>query len=365
MPSMGTVPGVRLTAGADIREEARGAFTREHDLPALESVEALCGSDEVDAVWIETPNHLHCEHVLAAASHRKHVICAKPLAASLEECDRMIAACHKAGVRLLLGHSKIFDSPVQAMAQVIRSSRLGRVLRIDSWWYNDWLRRPRLASELDEQLGAGFILRQAPHLVDIACHIAGSRAVLVRAFAGRSERGTGTAGQCAALVQFESGAVANLSLNGHGYFGTSELVWDIGVFGETRAPAKPAARNPPVSVDEKYAGPARERKTGDAMPFVGLTIVSCEQGVMRQSAHGLYLYTDEGRQEIGVAPYLGRAAELIELRDALTENRDVFPNGEWGKANLEICLAILESARENHDVVLSHQRAPAEQPVEF
>lgn len=86
------------------------------------------------------------------------------------------------------------------------------------------------------------------------------------------------------------------------------------------------------------------------MPFVGLTIVSCEHGVMRQSPDGLYLYTDEGREEIPVPPYQGRAAEWIELRDALAEGRDVFPNGEWGKVNLEICLAILASARENRDI---------------
>jgi phthalate 4,5-cis-dihydrodiol dehydrogenase len=97
----------------------------------------------------------------------------------------------------------------------------------------------------------------------------------------------------------------------------------------------------------------REAKTGDAMPFVGLTIVSCENGVMRQSPGGLYLYTDQGREEIAVPGNPGRAAELIELRDALAEGRDVFPNGEWGKANLEICLAIVQSARESRDILLS------------
>ena len=268
----------------------------------------------------------------------------------------MIAACRKAGVRLLQGHSKIFDPPVRAMADVARSGRLGRVIGIDSWWYNDWLRRPRLASELDESLGAGFVLRQAPHLVDIACTVAGARATRVRAMTGRWDAKMPTDGNCAALIQFESGAVANISLNGYGYFGTSELTWDIGIFGEQRVPAKPATRKTPLGAAEKYGeGATPGRKSGEAMPFVGLTIVSCELGVMRQSPDGLYLYTDEGREEISASPYLGRAAELIELRDALEENRDVFPNGEWGKANLEICLAILASAREGRDIELRHQ----------
>jgi phthalate 4,5-cis-dihydrodiol dehydrogenase len=166
-------------------------------------------------------------------------------------------------------------------------------------------------------------------------------------------------GNCAALIQFESGAVANISLSGYGYFGTSELTWDIGIFGERKQAGKPASRSAPLSEAEKYADSARrERKPGEAMPFVGLTLVSCEHGLMRQSPDGIYLYTDEGREELAVPPYIGRAAELIELRDALAENRDVFPNGEWGKANLEICLAILTSARENRDIELRHQMLP-------
>ncbi len=352
LPFMGKVEGVRLVGAADVREEARAAFARDYGLSTFASVEAMCGSPDVDTVWIETPNHLHCEHALTTAAHNKHVIVAKPLAANLDECERMIAACRKAGVRLLLGHSKIFDSPVKAMGEIARGGRLGRVIQIDSWWYNDWLRRPRLAEELDAARGAGFVLRQAPHLVDIVCHIMGERAISVRALTGRWDTNVPTDGNCAALIRFESGAFANISLNGYGYFGTSELAWNIGIFGETRGSGKPAPRRAPLEPDGKYAEPPRERNLADAMPFVGLTLVSCERGAMRQSPEGIYLYTDDGREEITVPPNPGRTAELIELRDALAEKRDVFPNGEWGKANLEICLAMLQSARENREVIL-------------
>jgi hypothetical protein len=130
------------------------------------------------------------------------------------------------------------------------------------------------------------------------------------------------------------------------------LTWDIGIFGEKRVAGKPAPRRAPLDAETKYSVPPRARKKGDAMPFVGLTLVSCERGLMRQSPDGLYLYTDEGREEIALPPDKGRAAELIELRDALHEGRDVFPNGEWGKTNLEICLTILESAREGREIAL-------------
>jgi predicted dehydrogenase len=115
----------------------------------------------------------------------------------------------------------------------------GGLFAIDSWWFNDWLRRPRLAEELDESHGAGFILRQAPHLVDIACYIAG----FARVARSRHDRtlGLGHADgrQLRSTDSISNPApIANLSLNGYGYFDTSELTLDIGNF--RRQPRVPA-----------------------------------------------------------------------------------------------------------------------------
>ena len=99
------VEGVTLAA-ADVRAEARAEFARDHGLPAFENVEEMARSPLVDAVWVATPSHLHCAHTLAAVASGKHVICEKPMALSLDECDRMVAAARRAGVQLVLGHSK-------------------------------------------------------------------------------------------------------------------------------------------------------------------------------------------------------------------------------------------------------------------
>jgi phthalate 4,5-cis-dihydrodiol dehydrogenase len=355
LPAFARVEGVRLAAAADLRSEAREGFAKAYGVPAYGSVEELCGVPELDAVWIETPNRFHAEHAICAMERGKHVICAKPLATTLEECGRMIAAARGAGVRLMVAHSKVFDAPVRAMAELVRSGRLGAVIQIDSWLFNDWLRRPRLESELDESVGEGFILRQAPHLVDITTLIAGVRAVNVRAMAGRWDPALPTEGNCAALIGLEGGAFANLSMNGYGYFDGSELTFGIGVFGETKERKAPRPRCGPLAAEKKYAAAVPERAQGAAQPFFGLTIVSCERGVIRQSPQGLLVYTDAGCEEILVPANPGRAAELLELRDALREGRDVFPDGEWGKQNLEICLAILQSARNGKDVKLGSE----------
>jgi phthalate 4,5-cis-dihydrodiol dehydrogenase len=364
LPCFADVPGVALGAAADLRREAREGFTAQHGLPVFDSVAAMCRSPEIDAVWVATPNVVHCEHTIAAAENGKHVICEKPMAVSLPECDRMIAAADKAGVLLVQGHSKIFDSPIRAIREVVASGRLGQVIQVDSWNFNDWLQRPRLASEVDTRLGGGIVFRQGPHQVDIVRYIAGGLVKSVRAVAGRRDPHFDTEGNFSALLEFADGAVGNLTLNGYGYFDITELTWGIGEGGqqreELRSPPRSPRRSGPVDAEKKYSyaaksAPGSTYATGLRMPFFGLTLVSCERGVIRQSPDGLFLYTESGCEEIPVTKPAGRSAELVELRDALAEGRQAFPDGRWGRATLEVCLGILDSSRQHREVALERQ----------
>jgi phthalate 4,5-cis-dihydrodiol dehydrogenase len=364
LPSFRDLPDVRLAGAADLRPEAREHFARTYDRPAYATVEAMCQAKDLDVVWIATPNPVHCEHVIAAARNGKHAICEKPMAVTLDQCDQMIEAAHKNGVRLLQGHSKIFDAPIKAMRQVVTSGRIGRVIQVNTWNFNDWLQRPRLASEVDTRLGGGLVYRQGPHMVDVVRYVAGGMATSVRAVAGRHDPHFDTEGNFSALIEFEGGAAATLGLNGYGYFDVTELTWGIGEGGQqhpdprTKMP-KPR-RTGPMQADEKYryasgAAQGEVYQRGERMPFYGLTVVSGERGAIRQSPDGLYLYTDTGCEELPVQRSAGRAAELIELRDALTTGRPVFPDGTWGRATLEVCLGILDSSRQHREIALSRQ----------
>ena len=366
LPAFASPPnGVRLAGAADLREEARKGFAEKYGLPTYDSVEALCAARDVDAVWVSTPNPLHCEHVLLAAGHGKHVICEKPMAVTIEQCDRMVEACARAGVKFIQGHSKIFDSPIRAIREVVASGRLGQVIQITSWNYNNWLQRPRLASEVDTAQGGGLVYRQGPHHIDIVRYIAGGMAKTVRGVAGRWDPHFDTEGNFSALITFENGAAATLGFNGYGFFDIVELTWNIGEGGgvvddpRTRKP-RPRATGP-LAAAEKYQwarseGPAHQRRqAARKMPFFGLTIVSCERGHIRQSPDGLFLYTENGCEEIVVRHNAGREAELVELIAAIEENRPAFPNAEWGRATLEVCLGILRSSREGCEMALTKQ----------
>jgi phthalate 4,5-cis-dihydrodiol dehydrogenase len=327
-------------------------------------VSELCAQDNVNAVWISTPNTLHAEHAICAARHGKHVICEKPMAVNLRECDRMIAAARKHGIQFLQGHSKIYQSPIKAIREVVRSERIGKVIQINAFNSNDWLQRPRLAPELDTAKGGGLVYRQGPHLVDIVRFIGGGMVESVHGVSGRADPHFDTEGHFNALLQFENGAAATLAFNGYGYFDVTELTWGIGESGMVQSQGRKFPRIPrltgPANTEQKAAvahqrAPAVRAKSERRQPFFGLTVVACERGLIRQSPDGVYVYTENGREEIDCPKGHGRENELLELHDALSQGREVFPDGTWGKATLEVCLAIMASSKDGRSRRMRHQ----------
>jgi phthalate 4,5-cis-dihydrodiol dehydrogenase len=89
---------------------------------------------------------------------------------------------------------------------------------------------------------------------------------------------------------------------------------------------------------------------------LGILIVSCDRGDIRQSQWGIYVYSDEGVEDVSL-PEEGwsRRAELEELYGAVVLHKRVRHTGAWGMATLEVCLAIADSARERREIFLSHQ----------
>jgi phthalate 4,5-cis-dihydrodiol dehydrogenase len=363
LPHIARMPEMELAAAADIRPEALQAFAARYGGKAFSGVEAMCASGEVDAVWVATPNTCHADHTVTAAEHGKHVIVEKPMAVTLAEADRMIDAARRNGVKLVQGHSKIYGPAIRKIREIVRSGRLGPVIQISSWNFNDWLQRPRLASEVDTNTGGGVCFRQGPHQVDIVRYLGGGLVKSVRAATGRADEHFATEGDYTAFLEFEGGARATLMFNGYGFFDVAELTWGIGEGGkrmrETDEGSPKRRLAGPVDQLTKYSNPrtTEERATRERadQSFFGLTLVACQRGVIRQSPGGIYVYAEGGREEVPCAPDEGRSAELRELHAAIARDRPPFPDGRWGKATLEVCIAMLQSSNEHREIALMHQ----------
>ncbi|HEY3117127.1 MAG TPA: Gfo/Idh/MocA family oxidoreductase [Chloroflexota bacterium] len=367
LPEIESIPNVKLAAVADVRQEPLDRCREKYGAEGFTSVEAMCESPDIDAVWICTPNMFHAEHAVLAAEHGKHVICEKPMAVTLDQAKGMVEAVERNSVRYVQGHSKIFDPPVRKMREVVSSGDLGRVIQINTWEYKPWLSgQPRLPSEVDSSVGGGVLYRQGPHQIDIVRGIGGGMVKSLRAIAGRWNPSFPEAeGNYTAFLEFEDGTAATMVFNGYGYFDITEMTWGIGEGGQQtghpnqRRPRQTAAVDTTTKYEfaaERAETERRQRENSERhQPFFGLTLVSCERGDIRQSMDGLYVYTDDGREELSIDTRGHGRGELGELRDALKEDRPTFPNQRWGLASLEVALTILESSRQRRELPLALQ----------
>ena len=87
---------------------------------------------QVDAVYIATNNSTHAEYTMQAAAAGKHVLCEKPMATSVAECQQMIDACRSNHVRLMIAYRKYFEPAALDLKLLVDSGKLGRLKIIHS-----------------------------------------------------------------------------------------------------------------------------------------------------------------------------------------------------------------------------------------
>lgn len=226
LPAIGRLKDlVALVAVADVRRDvAERAAARFGAATPYADYRRLLDRPDVDLVDICTPEFLHAEQTVAAAQAGKHVLCEKPMAATLAEADAMLAACRDAGVRLMIAHSRRFTPRYQRIRAAIDRGEIGSVRFVRE---NE--RRPRAMYEaLDEPTdywhpraaegdprpwislagySQGAALTNAVHEADLIRWFVGDEAVSVYA----ESRITDPAGEVpdflTCLIRFANGAV--------------------------------------------------------------------------------------------------------------------------------------------------------------
>lgn len=122
-----------VSGSAEKRERWRHEYNlKEQNLYSYENFDDIRFNNDIDIVYIVLPNALHAEYVIRAARAHKHVICEKPMATSVEDCRRMIAACKQAGVRLSIGYRLHFDPFNEEMMRLGQSGTFGAVRNVSA-----------------------------------------------------------------------------------------------------------------------------------------------------------------------------------------------------------------------------------------
>ena len=371
LPALAADPRIELVAAADPRAEARERFAAEFGARGYPDVAALCADAGVEVVYIATPHQNHGEHVALAAAHGKHVLVEKPMAIALAECERMIEVTERAGVVLVVGHSHSFDRPILRTREIVDSGAVGAVRMINAQYYTDFLYRPRRPEELDTARGGGVVFSQGAHQIDIVRLLAGGRAERVHAFTGGWDPARPTEGAYAALLKFGDGVFASLVYSGYAHFDGDEFCGGIGELGREKAAdwygsarrslrqAANASAEAALKQGRNYGGaeyPPSAGATGGWYEHFGVVLVSCERADLRPLSNGVMIYgDDEARFETLARPPITRVDVIDELYAAVVHGRAPLHDGRWSMATLEVCLGILQSAREGREIALRHQ----------
>lgn len=238
---------IELVAVSDIRQETAEAAVRDFGAETWYSdYRELLARDDIDFVDICTPEFLHCEQVVAAAKAGKHILCEKPMAASVAEADRMIKAASDAGVMLMIGHSRRFTDRYRHAWAAIAEGQIGNVqvvrenerrpramysaLDLTTGYWSPGGERPWIS---DPEYTQGAALTNAVHEMDLARWFVGADAISVQAESRIAGDDVEVADFLSYTITFENGAIGSAEIvnnlpSAYPYFHMLEIFGDKG-----------------------------------------------------------------------------------------------------------------------------------------
>lgn len=174
----------------------------------------LLADDEIEAVYIATPVFLHAEQTIAAAEAGKHILCEKPMALTVAECDEMIAACRANNVKLGIAYYRRFYPVVKRVKEIIKAGELGKIsfVQINAFEsFNPPPDHPRYWLLERAKSGGGPMMDFGCHRLEVLMNLFGEvkqlKSIVSNAIFGREVEDTASA-----LLQFENGTCANLTV---------------------------------------------------------------------------------------------------------------------------------------------------------
>jgi myo-inositol 2-dehydrogenase / D-chiro-inositol 1-dehydrogenase len=332
------VPEAQVTAIYSRSAARAEALARKYGIPRwFTDVDELIAQADCEVVDICIPNNQHERVTLAAAAAGKHVICEKPLSVTLEEADRMIDACQRAGVKLMYAEELCFAPKYERVRTLAQEGALGRIYQMrqsekHSGPHADWF------WDVD-QSGGGV-------LMDMGCHafawfrwMLGGAPKVERVFASMAtvlhkERTRGE-DNVVTIVEFESGVI-----------GVAEDSW-----------AKPGGMDDRIEVFGTQGVSYADLFAGNA----ALTYSEGGYGYALEKAGSTRGWTFSVFEE---AFNQGYPQELRHFIECVRDDRQPLVTGEDGRAVLEIIYAAYASAGTGRAVTPGNYRGVAK-PIDL
>ncbi len=320
-----------LVAVADAVPEAAARFGQEFGVQTYggpDAVHQLLARADIDAVSLATPSGLHADQSVMSLQAGKHVLTEKPLAITLEQADRMIAAERASGKALGCVYQNRLQPGAQLVHEAITQGHFGKILHANSYlkWYRSqayydaggW----RGTWAMD---GGGALMNQSVHYIDMMQWLAGPvRAI--SAYAGTLHHRIETEDAAVAVLRFHSGALGTIEGMTNAIAGTYDRVEVFGTEGMAAIEGSRLVR---------YYTTALDPKPDHKLPGGNLA----EQVLERYAT-----------EHPGVPT--GHTAAFAGFIDAVREGRPAPVNAVEAKKALEIILGIYRSSQQRTEVIL-------------
>jgi glucose-fructose oxidoreductase len=301
-------------------ERKREELRRKHNVPfalPYEELDDFLRSGEVNAVYIAVPNHLHRDYTVRAAEAGVHVLCEKPMAVTLSECEEMIAACGDARVKLMIGYRLHLQKAHLTAIEEIKAGRIGEPRYFQSTF--SFVLDPDNVRTLPTELGGGPLYDIGVYCINAARYLFGAEPTEVVALVGHRPDKPGLAQieeQASAILRFPDERLASFVV-GFGAHDVSRLA----VVGSAGT----------LTLEPAYT---------HAAPIVMTSRTT--RGERRRT----FPKTDQV------------AAELAYFADCVRRDREPEPSGYEGLHDVAIIQAILQAARSRVAVTLALEERP-------
>ena len=331
------LPQSRFTAVCGTTMEKAGAFASRYGVAAYDDIRRMLDESGVQAVCICTPHPRHAEAAVLAASAGVHVLVEKPLATTLADCDRMIAAARDNAVTLGVVSQRRFYAPCRRIRAAIDDGKIGRPVLGSVAMYG-WRDEKYYASDPWRGTwsgeGGGVLVNQAPHQLDLLLWYMGPVAELSGYWANFNHPYIEVEDTAVAVVRFQSGALGQI------------------VVSNSQNPALYGK----VMVHGSNGASIGVQTDGGAMFIAGVSTITeppiNDVWTIRGEEHLRELWqkqdTDFFRGIDPIAHY--HAAQIADFLDAITQKRDPLITGQTARQTVELFTAIYRSQRDRSPI---------------
>jgi UDP-N-acetyl-2-amino-2-deoxyglucuronate dehydrogenase len=332
-----SLPHSQFVAVCHPRRERAEAFARDFGVNAYSDLATMLSDERVEMLSVCTPHPAHASAVAIAAAHGVHVMVEKPLAPDLADCDRAVAACRAARVKLGVISQRRLYAPVLRLRQAIEAGRIGTPILAElvvlGWRDRAYYESDRWRGSWQGE-GGGVLINQTPHQLDLLQWLMGPIDELAGYWDNYNHPYIEVDDTAVALVRFRNGALASLVLSNS---------QEPGLYGRIHIHGSNGAS---VGVQTESGSPFIAGVTAEVEPPIN------DLWTIKGEEHLLAGWQAEDRrlaQEVDVMTHY-HGLQLADFLEAIDQDREPLVNGEEGRKVVEMVTAIYRSQRDHRSV---------------